>query len=119
MNTDRVRALHSLVKYELPVDRALAQLSSFGWDAPEPLVWLTSADVENLLARYASGELTAEQVTDWADLIECREDIGVSNEEAYLNGIVFRLANPNLNEEITPQVVGRMQKEIQRARGAA
>jgi len=100
------------------VDRTIEKLSSFGWDASEPLVWLTSSDVESVLSRYAAGELTAEHVTDWADLIECREDIAMHEGEAYLSSIIFRLANPNLNEAITPQLIAGIRDEIQRAQRA-
>jgi hypothetical protein len=68
--------LRALIGYELPVEPVLAALRSFGWDAPEPVVLLTREDIVRILDRYLAGKLTTEQVTDWADLVECREDIG-------------------------------------------
>jgi hypothetical protein len=119
LSDERASALRLLVAYELPVERTIAKLAAFGWDAPVPLVWLTATDVQRILERYTSGELSAEQVTHWADLVECREDISVLKAEAYLGNIVFRLANPYLNAPITHELVAELKREIQRAQRAA
>jgi len=102
-----------LVAYELPIEPVLADLRSFGWDASEPLVLLTREDIVRVLDRYLAGELTAEQVTDWADRVECREDIGFSGgDEDVLADAVFRLANPSLRDELTPELGQIIRREL-------
>jgi hypothetical protein len=105
--------LRALIGYELPVEPVLAALRSFGWDAPEPVVLLTREDIVRILDRYLAGKLTTEQVTDWADLVECREDIGFpSGDEDVLREAVFRLANPNLRGEVTHDLGQIMRRQL-------
>jgi hypothetical protein len=111
--------LHSLLEYELPIEPTLAELAAFGWDAEEPSAYLSPKHIEKVLRRYLIGELTAEQVTDWADLVECREDIGAEENETWLNDFIFRLANPNLSEAITPGVAREILKELSAKPAAA
>ena len=112
MPRSRTTVLRSLLEYELPIEPTLAELAAFGWDAEEPSAHLSSKHIVKVLERYLSGNLTAEQVTDWADLVECREDIGTENNGSGLAEIIFRLANPNLSEAITPSVAREILKEL-------
>ncbi len=108
MPASRAILLRQLIEYRLPVDATIAELSTYGWDCEEPHVRVESQDIRCLLNRYLSGELSAAQVTDWADLIECREDIDSGPSEGVLSTLIFRLANPNLNIEVTPSVAREM-----------
>jgi hypothetical protein len=51
-------------------------------------------------------------VTDWADLIECREDIGYAPMNEHLGEVVFRLANPNLNGPVTREVALEIRSQL-------
>ena len=67
----------------------------------------------NMLQRYLDDEITADQLSDWGDLIECRDDI--SYEPAYdslLKQVIFEIANPNLNSEISPEVAQNMRHRL-------
>ena len=97
----RAECLRALIAFPIPIDPVVVELSTFSWDASEPLATLRIADVKRILERYLHGALTAAQVTRWADLIECREDISTLEEEEKVNSIIFRLANPSLNEPLT------------------
>jgi hypothetical protein len=113
MPSDRRQLLHALVAYELPIEPVLADLRAFGWDSEEELVSLTRADIIHILERYLAGQLTAEQVTDWADLVEVRDDIGYpASERELLSDVIFRLANPNLREEITTALAKQLRSEL-------
>jgi hypothetical protein len=105
--------LKSLADYTLPIEPVLAELREYGWDAEAPLFTLTRQHVLAILSRYLAGQLTAEQVTDWADLVECREDFGY--EQVFEEGLkraVFELANPNLTEAVTPGVAHALRKRL-------
>jgi hypothetical protein len=106
-------ALRSLIEYRLPIEPLLAELRGFGWDSGQDLVIFESADISKLLQRYLDGHLTPEQVTDWADLIECREDIGFRVEEKeFCTMTIFRLANPNINGVVNLELAKQIQIEI-------
>ena len=113
MRRDRAQLLRALVAYELPIEPVLADLRSFGWDAPNPLVLVTREDIVRILDCYLAGELGAAEVTDWADLLECREDIGFpGGDEDVLSDALFRLANPNLRGDVTPELGQIIRREL-------
>ena len=113
MSRDRIQALNALIAYDLPIEPVLDDLGSFGWDSVQSLVILSREDIVHILDRYLTGKLTAEQVTDWADLIECREDIGFpEGDEELLSGTIFRLANPYLRDKVTLELVKSKRREL-------
>lgn len=112
MSAQRVEALRALIAYNLPVEPALAVLASCGWDCENPLVELTRGDLLNVLDRYSLGVLTAAQLTDWADLLECRDDVLLPRGSPDLSEMIFRLANPNLAGPIDTALVERFRNEL-------
>jgi hypothetical protein len=100
------------VAYELPLDPALAVLSQEPWDCENPLLRFNANHVAAVLRRYIRGDLSAEQVTDWADLIECREDLAPVAGQEFLQEVVFRLANPSLREPVTPELARSIEAEL-------
>lgn len=112
MPLDRTTALQALVAYELPLEPAFAVLSQAPWESEHPLVLLTASDVCSVLRRYLDGSLSAEQVTDWADLLECREDIAPVEGQELLQEVLFRLANPALREPVTPALARSIEEEL-------
>jgi hypothetical protein len=109
---ERAEALRALIECRLPLEPAISALAALGWDAVEPAAFVSTADVQRLLQRFIVEELTAEQVTDWADLIECREDIGYAPMNEHLGEVVFRLANPNLNGPVTREVALEIRSQL-------
>lgn len=118
MHVDRATALQKLIAYQLPIEPVLETLASFGWDSVTPLVTLSTGAVVQVIDRFLSGEITSEQLTDWADLIECREDIEVSKESPNLAEVIFRLANPNLRDPISPVLVTEIRNALLSERNA-
>ena len=104
MTLDRVSALRVVVTYQLPIDGALADLASYGWDADAELMTVTPADVRSILQRYVAGALSEDDLTRWAEIIEGRDDIALDpvHQEA-LGMVVFTLANPDINTRMTPE----------------
>ncbi|EGQ9730915.1 hypothetical protein ACJXBB_001696 [Vibrio cholerae] len=58
--------------------------------------------IQDVLRRFLAGEFTAEDLENWANLLECREDLefeeGKSEE---IENVIYCLANPTLQKEIT------------------
>lgn len=117
MPSVRAHLLRSLILYELPIEPTVAKLASFGWDCNEPEAWLSADDIATVLRRFVTGELNAAQVTDWADLVECREDIDFVQGQEELAEVIFQLANPNLREEISLELIARLQAKVQQIAG--
>jgi hypothetical protein len=53
----------------------LKRLRGFDWDGAPDLVTLSSATVIEVLHRYLSGDVTAEESENWAKGIEVRDDV--------------------------------------------
>jgi hypothetical protein len=87
-------------------------LRKFGWDSNQELFILSSTHIDAILERYLNGELTAEEVTRWAECFEARDDVGF--ECANLQEVVFRLANTEINDPITLNLATRLRKEMKK-----
>jgi hypothetical protein len=77
------------------------ELSQYPWDIEKPLFKVSVEDFSNVLKRSISNEIRFEALTNWANAIECRDDIEFENEE--IHEIIFELANPEINGEITKE----------------
>ena len=69
------------------------------FDSDEQII-LNVSHIRSVLKRYLSGDVTAEQVLDWADFIEMRDDIDYS--DPAVNQAIYVLATPELEGELTP-----------------
>jgi hypothetical protein len=97
MNDIRHKILKSLLTFDRPLGELRQKLSKLEWDSENSLIRLSADHVRLVLARFLKGELSAAAVEEWANLIECREDIGFEPEfEAVLKDLIFELANPGL-----------------------
>jgi len=100
----RKAALEDLIHLRASVDDALKRLRVFDWDAAPNLVTLSPATVIEVLDRYLSGDVTAEEIEKWADGIEVREDIAFPLVfDTVLKELFFELANPEINRPLSPE----------------
>ncbi len=106
----REEAVQALVRFDQPIDALRGTLAAFRWDwGGPPLSYLTGQAVASVVQRYQRGELTADQVGQWANLVECKDDIDLTPDAAEA---IFDLANPELQgslPEIAPALVARLQ----------
>jgi hypothetical protein len=108
----RKQTVARLVAYELPIEPVLQALAAFPFDCEE-LVHLRRSDLLAILDRFLAGRLTADQVTDWADQVELRDDVGLEvGFEIQLRDAIFRLANPILNEPVTSELAMRLRADF-------
>ena len=100
---DRFDALRDLVAFNKPVVVLADSLSKFDWDYEGQPLTVMALQIQEVLKRFLAGEYSAQELEDWANLIECREDLEFEekkrDEIAY---VIYRLANPVLEGEITP-----------------
>jgi hypothetical protein len=100
---DRSQAVADLVFLRRPLPDAVAQLRSFPWDADQELVTLGPAALQAVLERTLGGELSAQQLEDWANAVEGRDDIAF--EPQAMVDLVAEVANPVLYEPLTTDTV--------------
>jgi hypothetical protein len=94
--------LADLVALRRPVSEALAALAGCAGDAPEPLMEVSEAQVCGVLRRYLTGELSAGDVDEWANAIECRDDLTVESPE--VREVIFELANSEISRALSRPV---------------
>ncbi len=103
MEISREALVKELVELSQPLAAVTDGLAAFPWDCYAPLITLTPRHVEVVLTRFLSGELSARAVQEWADAVECRDDIEVG---AGAIDAIHALA--------TPEICGKLTKEVAR-----
>ena len=114
MNEDpRACLLRKMLAYELPIEPTIESLAALPYDCDTDLVLVTPNDIIRIIDRHASGEMSADQVVEWADFLEIRDGVGFASPHGdRLKEIVWQLANPLINGEITPAVVKELRLEL-------
>jgi len=97
-NLKRLTVLMSLVEFDVPVAELAKRVNEIHWDDVSDSVVLDSLHLEKIMKRYLAGELSALEVEEWANLLESRNDITMSQP---IRDVVYRLANPVLEGEIS------------------
>ena len=113
MSAARADLARRLVEYALPIEPVIAELSAYPWDCDSPLFVITPAHVASVLERYLAGELTAEQIERWGNLVEMRDDLDLA-EHAYeaIREVIHELANPLLTEPLSKESAFRMRHAL-------
>jgi hypothetical protein len=107
----RQSVLSSLVQFDAPLADLKAALALFSWDA-DPVITLTRRDIAAVLERFTSREIDVATVEEWANLVECREDIRFEPEhEKTIAAAIHDLANPELRGKVmdtAPDLLGSL-----------
>ncbi|HBA89724.1 MAG TPA: hypothetical protein DCZ75_17580 [Geobacter sp.] len=106
---DRKKQLEDLLRYRMSPKELRDILADFPWDSDEELVLLERQHVTAVLKRYLRGEISSKEVEDWANVIECREDIGYEE----IADVVHLLANPAITEELTETIATQLIAELE------
>ncbi|MFM7441829.1 MAG: hypothetical protein ACKO2V_25065 [Snowella sp.] len=102
----RQEYLNALVNLDQPLSTILPILKTFPWDNNQTIIILKKEHLIQILNLYLDHSLSATDLENWANAIECREDITYKTEdEDFINDIIFDLANPILNTPISPELV--------------
>lgn len=97
----RQATLKDLISFDDSLSSLRARLLQFGWDSNEDLVFLSPSHIRKVLSRFLDGEISKEDVCEWANLVEVREDIGFTEgDEDQLKELIFELANPEITHEL-------------------
>ncbi len=91
---DRRDILLDLVNNKIDTQSLINELSKYSWDCDEPILIIKNEDICKVLKRYIDGALSSDELENWANAIECREDLAFNNDS--LEDVINRIANPVL-----------------------
>ena len=97
---DRAELVAALVSFSRPIEQIARELQQFPWDSEADLAGLSRQHLASVLRRFVSGELTAKAVENWANAVECRDDIAVDGDQI-IRELLLELANPLLTHPLT------------------
>lgn len=114
---DRRSLLLELVEARRPTTELDRELAAFAWDS-EPLVELRLDHIATVLNRHLRRELSTTELEQWANAVECRDDLAFPAQERDLGReLLNELANPMLAGAITVDSVRRQLERVQVAKG--
>ena len=93
-NNHKTSILLDLVYFKNNIDTLKNMLSQIGFDSETELVSMSRDDIVEILQKSLDKKISFLELEEWANLIECREDIGFEDEKT--QEIIFKLANPYL-----------------------
>ena len=91
---DEIGILLDLVHFKNNIDTLKYMLSQIGFDSEIELVSMSRDNIVEILQRSLDKKISFLELEEWANLIECREDIGFEDEKT--QEMIFKLANPYL-----------------------
>ena len=95
---DEIGILLDLVHFKNNIDTLKNMLSQIGFDSEIELVSMSRDNIVEILQRSLDKKISFLELEEWANLIECREDIGFEDEKT--QEMIFKLANPYLYGEL-------------------
>ena len=93
-NNHKTSILLDLVHFKNNIDTLKNMLSEIGFDSETELISMSRDDIVKILQRSLDKNISFLELEEWANLIECREDIGFEDEKT--QEMIFKLANPYL-----------------------
>ncbi|WDE11745.1 hypothetical protein [Thalassomonas haliotis] len=109
---NRFNTLTSLINFNKPISELSEELSKLDWDYEGTPLVVSGTDIKRVLQLYLDGECTAKELEDWANLIECREDLEF--EEELIEEIIYKLSNPVLEGEVTIESCSKLLAQFNR-----
>ena len=94
----KIDILLNLINFAKDMSAIKRDLAKIGFNSESELVTITKNTIANIINRIIDKEISYDLLEEWANLIECREDIGYEDE--ILQEIIFELANSCLYGEI-------------------
>ena len=91
---DEIGILLDLIHFKNNIDTLRNMLSQIGFDSETELVSMSRDNIVEILQRSLDKKISFLELEEWANLIECHEDIGFDDEKT--QEMIFKLANPYL-----------------------
>lgn len=94
---NRKDILLDLINYNGNISDLQKELSFYEWDIDEPLLTVSKWHVLNLFDKFLRGDVNVTDLEEWANIIECWEDLFLEEE---LKQVIDEIANPALYGEL-------------------
>ncbi|UJH66386.1 hypothetical protein [Allomuricauda sp. SCSIO 65647] len=107
---DRIAVLKDLIQLDGRLSELQNELSKFPWDVEIPLIVMTRDHFLEVIEKCLGQHINFLDLENWANAIECRDDIDF--EEERIKEIIFELASPEINGEITEQRLNEFKYEL-------
>lgn len=95
---DEIGILLDLIHFKNNIDTLRNMLSQIGFDSETELVSMSRDNIVEILQRSLDKKISFLELEEWANLIECREDIGFEDKKT--QEMIFKLANPYLHGKL-------------------
>jgi len=99
MGKDRFHTVKKLVSYTSKLEDIQNELRNYPWDYEGEAYTFTKLDLKNVLEKCINKELSKDDICEWANTIEGRDDIDFETKS--IEDIIYMLANPELEGEVT------------------
>lgn len=109
---NRKDILKDLILFKANLSDLQNELSQYSWDIEEPILMISIHDFSDVLKRCIENKINFDDLVRWANIIECRDDLDFEVKE--IQEIVFELANPEINGEITKERLKEIFNELQK-----
>lgn len=109
---ERKEILKDLVLLQGSIEVLEKELSQYPWDIEKPLLKISVEDFIYVLKRCLNDQVNFETIINWANTIECRDDLEFAKEE--MQEVIFELANPEINGEITKERLSEIITELEK-----
>ena len=102
--------LKDLVSFRADLLILKKELSLHSCDVKEPYLVISKSQFSKVLMKCINQIITFQDLEDWANSIECRDDLDFENKE--MQEIVFELSSPEINGEITKERLQEIINEL-------
>lgn len=101
---NRVESLTQIIVFGEHREQAFSHLSKCRRDGDTESVDISDSILALVLEKYLSGCISADDLEEWANFVECRDDIDCGKNEGY----IYALSNPELMGEISTENINKM-----------
>lgn len=104
---NRAESLTQIITFGKYREQAFTDLAKFSFvftDDNGGLVEISDSILAAVLQKFISGCISEDDLEEWANFVECRDDISCDKNEDY----IYALANPELMGEITIENISKM-----------
>lgn len=108
MKMDRAESLRQIITFGEFRAKAFTELVKFGYESEIECFELSDKLLANILEMYIAGSITADDLEEWANFIDFREDVNDSMIEDY----IYALANPEIMGDINVNKITQMLKVL-------
>ena len=102
----RVALLQQIICFGECRQQAFLALAKLPYDAEPERFVVSNNMLAQVLQMYLADAMDADDLQEWAEFVECRNDVDYSA----IEGFIYALTTPELMGDITPDNVAKMQQ---------